>query len=53
MLKSKASLNVAILTIEIARLKLSCGVVLLDLRRERSRISRLLAISKIYGMLHQ
>lgn len=41
------------LTIETARLKLSCGVVLLDLRKERSCISRLLAISKIYGMLHQ
>lgn len=49
----KQMLNVSILTAEIARLKLSCGVVLLDLRRERSCSSRLLAISKIYAILHQ
>lgn len=49
----KQMLNVIILTAETARLKLSCGVVLLDLRRERSCISRLLAISKIYAILHQ
>lgn len=49
----KPMLNVTILTAETARLKLSCGVVLLDLRRVRSCISRLLTISKIYAILHQ
>lgn len=46
-------LNVTILTAETARLKLSHGVVLLDLRRERLCISKLLTISKIYAILHQ
>lgn len=52
-IEKQSLLECSHLTIEIARLKLSCGVVLLDLRRERSCISRLLSISKIYGMLHQ
>lgn len=41
------------LTAETARLKLNYGVVLLDLRRERSCISKLLTVSKIYAILHQ
>jgi len=41
----KQMLSVITLTAVIARLKLRCGVVLLDLRRERSCISRLLTIS--------